>query len=223
MARDHLFTGETWLKEQKLIQPEELRPTPIKYVFLDIDGVLNSSGSCLVKTGPIRDSIQMESFQHLHMVWADEDFQLDYRKQDTIDTADPTAVALMTRLLVKGHCKLVMSSSHRYSFRDHPRLPCGYNSKEHRTWLALYLQAMGLGFFGELDITPDLHCERGHEVDMYIENVLQDGDKYVIIDDGADFFSHQNLVKTDPTVGFTHTNYLECCKILGIDESSLIY
>lgn len=216
MPRDHLFTGADWAYEQsKLFQPPH--PFPLRFVFLDLDGVINSSRSVMARTGPMLDEVQEGDLLHLK----NKDY-LGYLAQYTVDTTDPVAVALINRLLDKGPCRLVLSSSHRYAMRDMDNPPA-FNSDAHRALLRMYLSSMGLRWQGRLEITPNLHCERGEEVNMYMEKVLQEEDKYVILDDGRDFKAHQNLVWCDPKVGFSHQNYLECCDVLEIEESPLLY
>lgn len=181
----------------------------MKALFLDIDGVLNSSRSVLARCGVVNNKIADELDDC--PVWGNP---TDFRY--TLRTIDPVAIGLVNRLLDKSGAKLFLSTSHRTMFKYNTY----YGSVEHLARLNLYLEAMGISrpVYG---LTPKLHQLRGDEVQECLDAHCQITD-YVILDDGKDFYPEHPLVWCDPVVGFSAANYYECCKILGVQESSIL-
>ncbi len=64
--------------------------------------------------------------------------------------------------------------------------------------------------------TPDLRGQiltiRGDDINAYLNT--NSVDKYVILDDGSDFYDDQVLVQTDPKYGFTPTDLDKAMKLL---------
>jgi hypothetical protein len=185
----------------------------MKVLFLDIDGVLNSSRSVFVKIGPTE--LTSEGARSLAGEHRDG---LPYGARFGLMCADPVCIALLNLLLEETGATLVLSSTHRMFFRDE-HTP--YGSEKHLRLLRRYLETMGVRVTDAFDITPRLHTPRGNEVQAWIDE-RGEPEAYVILDDGRDFDSSQPLVWCDPVNGFDFTNYAEACRQLGVNEPGLI-
>lgn len=205
----------------------------MKLVFLDIDGVANSSRSVIVKMGPTLQTSelvrQLAMLDHADF-YDSTDKQpsedgLDYSVRFGLQCADPVCVALINKLFeADSSIGLVLSSTHR-KFLHHSKV--SYGSQEHLGRLRLYLTAMGFQVPTFFSVTRNSHHRRGAEIDAWIcqawENGLyDDGDEYVIIDDSADMLPGQSFVRVDAEHGFSFANYAEACKMLGLKEPGMV-
>lgn len=193
----------------------------MKFIFLDIDGVANSSRSVFVKLGPTPETSEL--VRQLQKLDEPDETELEYGVAFGLKTVDPVCVALINKL-IDDNTGLVLSSTHR-KFLWNSKVP--YGSKEHLDRLRLYLTAMGFKVPPFLGVTPILHKQRGDEIDGWLnmarENgIYDDDDKYVILDDAADMLPDQPLVLCDATQGFSFENYAEACRRLGVDAPGLI-
>ena len=185
----------------------------MKFIFLDVDGVLNSSRSVLARLPN-----QSEARSQLEVLYR-EDGEIPYGPRYTLETLDPVAVGLVNRLTREANAQIVLSTSHRAMFLDGGIL---YGGKQHMFMLRLYFKAMGIE--GQIyDITPRLNVTRGAEVKKWLDDHRQLVTHYVILDDGRDFHSSQPLIWCDPHIGFSHANYFAASKELGLANTSLIY
>lgn len=173
-------------------------------IFLDIDGVLNSTRSYMATEN---SSIDM-----------DKEFpncDISFVTNLLISTVDPIAVGLLNRLLEKSGADLWLISSHRNALCPRGQL---YGSIDHLANLNKLLGFMGVEKT-LTGITPTLHGIRGKEVEIIVNKFeIED---YVIFDDSADFIPGQPLVKIDPDIGLNTTDYYQACKILGVSEFAL--
>jgi hypothetical protein len=192
----------------------------MKYLFLDIDGVLNSTRSCFVKIGP-----NLATSEAVRELAQRVSGGLPYGVTFALKCVDPICVELVNRLLKESGATLVLSSSHRTHLTD-AHTP--YASKGHLGRLRLYLECMGLYVPMNFDVTPVLHKPRGQEVEEFFEtNELPENGghghpAYVILDDGADFHNYQPLVCVDASNGLSFENFASACTVLNISEPSTI-
>lgn len=186
----------------------------MKAIFLDIDGVLNSTASTLVKVGMASEDAWKAM---LDIAWNKSyPNYIEY----TVRCTDPVAVALVNRLIEKSGATLVLSSSHRKHFAE----TWGYGSEAHLQRLSLMLQAMGLNTSTFTAITPMLYVERGVEIRRWLDE-HPEVERWVTLDDGDDILPQHdcNLIKTDARLGLTGENYFAASMQLGINESHILY
>ena len=211
----------------------------MKLIFLDIDGVINSCRSVIVKIGPTVDT--SEKVRELATLdWEDfhdgtapdqdcrDDSGLDYGVEFGLMTVDPVCVALVNKLLdAEPNIGLVLSSTHR-KFLCHSKVP--FRSPEHLRRLRLYLTALGINVPDFFSTTPVMDKKRGYEIDAWLNHAYEEGifddtcgeDRYVILDDAAVMLDIQPLVRVDATHGFSFENYGEACRRLGLKEPGLV-
>lgn len=187
-----------------------------KALFLDIDGVLNTSGSCLALTGRKWGSKHADAMEKLTAL-AGINGELPYLVTHTANTIDPTAVELVNRLFDKEpNLMLVLSTSHRTLFNH-----LGFGSELHLKALDLYAKVLGLraSVFG---ITPVIVGPRSKEVATFLEQ-HPEINTHLAIDDGNDFSQCDCIfLRIDPSVGFTGKDYFQATLELDISESSII-
>ena len=186
----------------------------VKAIFLDIDGVLNSSRSVLAKIGVVCAS-QPQCEAYLDLIDSIT-YEPAYGAKFALKCVDPVCVGLVNRLIKESGASVVLSSTHRMHFDDN--VP--YGSKEHRELLVLYLRAMGL-LIEDIDVTPVLHQIRGEEVRAYLD-AHTEITEYVILDDSQDFHADQPLVHCNATYGFDVDQYREAACKLSIPAPSQI-
>ena len=118
---------------------------------------------------------------------------------------DPVAVKLVSLLCDNTDSKLVISSTWRLNYKEyaltHLLEVAGFQKKH---------------FYYDAFYTPRNHScvTRGEDVQGWID-INGVPKKYICIDDRADFFDYQNLVQTDPKLGFSADNYWDAMEKLG--------
>jgi hypothetical protein len=200
----------------------------VKVLFLDVDGVLNTSTSCLLKCGMyLSTCAQRDAWWELfHLVGHDD--QVPYGPTYSVNSIDPMAVGLVNRLLDKEPTlRIVFSSSHRSFFAASTyEYPCEFASPIHLERLTTYLTSLGIKIQGRLiGITPRLHTRRGLEINTWLQ--AYDGPEithHAAVDDEAAIYPYETtLIRTDAKFGLTADKYFELCNALGIHESPIIY
>lgn len=171
----------------------------MKIIFLDIDGVVNSTRSFLAGRARL-DAYKAK----------DED--VPYYSKLTLCTIDSVAVDMINRILVEADAHIVLSSSHRMHFR---RMDISHVQE--------YLTR--LGFIGErcIDVTPVLdNCPRGLEIKTWLDT-RDDVECFVIIDDSSDMLDEQEpfFVRTNLEIGLSAEDYRKASKILGKEDTSV--
>ena len=176
----------------------------IKPIFLDIDGVVNSTRSTFVKVGPVAGDS--------HPVIG----PIPYTSAFALRCVDPICVELINLLIESDpQVAVVLSSTHRKSFAHGD-----YGSQNHLDRLRTFLTEMGFRLPAYFDVTPVLHRPRGEEVKQYLDSLDEAGKfqviDYVILDDGKDFLDYQPLVHIDAAIGMDFPNYADACKYLAV-------
>lgn len=200
----------------------------MKIIFLDIDGVLNSTRSVIAKIGPtaetseeVRELTRLDEHDHDMIT----DNGLEYGARFALETVDPVCVALLNRLLEQSDdIVVVLSSTHRRFF-CHSKVT--YGSNEHLRRLRLYLGAMGVKVPEAFSVTSNTYKPRGEQIDEWLNHayengIYDDGDLYVILDDSTDMLPNQPLIRIDPEHGFDFADYAEACKHLGLKEPNVV-
>lgn len=151
-----------------------------KFIFLDIDGVLNSTRSAIALGGygffPGRNRMQGAT---------------DWVKEAKLD---PIAVLLLERLVRNTDAAVVISSTWRI----------GSNVEEFQGLFKAYVPD---NVFNIIGMTPTTNrCHRGEEIDLWLTENSQPSDTYVILDDDSDMLPEQRpfFVQTDYQIGLTH-------------------
>lgn len=165
----------------------------MKYIFLDIDGVLNStkyvtSDYYKQATAGMSDAEVMLIAHHLHL--------------------DPEAIKLVNDLVKRSGAKVILSSTWRgkYSCEEMTEMMKGRGAE-----------------FEISDATPALfgkvhssRIPRGKEIGHYLRLLEDWPEAYVILDDHNDMLSHlPYLVRTDVRVGLTQDDVEKALKILN--------
>ncbi len=200
----------------------------MKIIMLDIDGVLNSSRSVIVKIGPtVETSEQVRELARLD----EQDFDmtdetgLEFGARFGLHTVDPICVALVNKLLEADETVgLVLCSSHRRFFCN---IKVPFGGVEHLRRLRMYLTAMGVRVPRFFSVTGNGHTRRGEQVEQWMQfaqndGLVDDGEPYVILDDSSDFMTFQPLIRCDPDYGLSFANYAEACKLLGLKEPGIV-
>lgn len=166
----------------------------MKVLFLDIDGVLNSTKT-LCAFGSIPNTSQLKKAALINNAEVRPEF-------------DPVAVNLIFRLCRLGDVKIVVSSAWRYSFAL-------------RDFIAMFEQCYNIADAADIVIgtTPQLwHQTRGEEIAAWVND--NDVSQFAIVDDVFDFAEEQrnSVVLTSFEEGFTFVHYKQLCELFAISD-----
>lgn len=203
----------------------------MKVLFLDIDGVLNSAASIAAETGARTGAVQrMNQLEHTLRA-LDQPASTSHGLTFTATTIDPTAVALIDRLLERDEdLRLVLSSTHRFYLSSNLTI---FLTREHISRLGAYLYALGIQLAPErlVGATPDYASNeigsrrRGAECAGWLAHARSLGftiTHSVAVDDGGDFTEEDGvtLVMTNGELGLTARDYQRLAKELEINEAT---
>lgn len=196
----------------------------MKVLFLDIDGVLNSTRSVLSHAGELlKTADQLKAISALKVEFDIVD-DLPYGPNFTIGSIDPVAVGLINRLLLKEpRLNIVLSTTHRLHFYGPRFKNYVFGSKEHLGALKRYMTALGLQGERVIGVTSVLNTRRGLEVKDWLDR-HPEVTHQCAVDDGTDFKPDDcNFVRTDAGDGLSGENFYDLTKHLGISESTIIF
>jgi hypothetical protein len=160
-----------------------------KIVFLDIDGVLNTTRSMKLDKVPFQSP-------DIHM-W----FRKGY------DAFDSKCVKNLNKIIEQSGAKIVVSSSWRLSFMEPNMFP----------YLVEYIVSQGVKA-DIIDKTPYLGTKRGYEIEKWLDE-HNDVDGFVILDDNADMGELvTSWVRTSWGKGIENKHVKQALKIMGIKD-----
>jgi hypothetical protein len=166
----------------------------MKVIFLDVDGVLNSTRSFVASkyTDYIKSDVIGPTVFHNHQ------------------NHDPIAIGLVNKLCDNDDIKIVVSSTWRLVGEE------GVIKDLRAMGIT--------GDFATPAITIQLTDIRGEEVNDWLKNhgTKNNVTHHVILDDGSDFYPSQPHVKSNIDIGFSYKNYLEAKKYLGLNTFNLV-
>ena len=165
----------------------------MKVLFLDIDGVLNSTDNMIVR-GNLwninKENKSRDQFGHLF---------------------DERCIRWLQYIIEKTGCKIVISSTWRCSglktmqlmweMRDLPGEVIDCTPTE----VSLSITNLYAATNNEAD--------RGYEIQEWID--IHKPEKYCIVDDDSDMLPHQNFVQTNSKIGLDYSSALVVCRFLN--------
>lgn len=169
----------------------------MKYIFLDIDGVLNSkkygdSDAYKQATAGMSDAHVMLIAHHLHI--------------------DPDAVKLVNDLVDRSGAKVILSSTWRgkYSCAEMTEMLKGRGA-------TFEISDATPALFGKVHSS---RIPRGKEIGHFLRLLEEWPEAYVILDDHDDMLTHLPFtVKTDGKFGLTQADVDKALKILNGDKN----
>jgi hypothetical protein len=168
----------------------------MKIIFLDFDGVLNSS----------RSAAALGGYGSLYRA------NINGLSKDTLKL-DPISVILLRRIVETTGAKIVISSSWRIG----TKIEDFHDVFDVYDWNTREII---------IDKTKVSGKIRGDEVELWLIDHIHLGiEKFAIIDDESDFKPAQKpfLVQTQSSLGLSHISYNKCLEILGaISEDEVL-
>ena len=121
-------------------------------------------------------------------------------------TIDEVAIGLLKWTVKMTGAEVVISSTWRSEGID---------------WIKGVFETKGWGLPPIVGKTPGSGGHRGSQIDEYLRSKYATPDKYVCIDDSSDFYDYQNLIQTDPNLGYTMYDAIKVIDVLGCLEEHL--
>lgn len=167
----------------------------MKYIFLDIDGVFNSTDYCnsieyLTETAGMSDAQIMLIMHHTHL--------------------DPKAIKLFDELVEKSGATVILSSTWRarYSVDEMNEMLKGRGAK-------FQISEATPVLFGKLSS----RIPRGKEIAHFLKLLEKQPESFVILDDHDDMLHLKpQLIQTNPRHGLTPEDVEKALKILNGDK-----
>jgi hypothetical protein len=172
----------------------------MKIIFLDVDGVINSSRS--------HNACKRAREKQFALFMPGDD---DYLSALTKASIDPIAVELINFCAERADAKFVISSSHRLFFQNEVSLDR----------IKKYFLDLGIDAERIIGITPYLpNNPRGDEIQQWLD-AHPEVTHYVIIDDSIDMLESQkkNFVLTTMENGFSYENFKKVVNLLDARSS----
>ena len=166
-----------------------------KIIFLDIDGVINSTRTCAAYKN-------LSGAYFAKMKRGTDEFRAEF---------DPIAVRLIENLVIEANAKIVISSSWRAVFSLDELQEMFHREYNWPSAEGEYI----------IDVTPEFpRSSRGAEIQHWIDNntVGIPNFRYIIIDDGYDFLDNHftRLIQTDPYEGFLVKDYNRALELFDL-------
>jgi len=181
----------------------------MKVLFLDVDGVLNSTRSVIASAYKIKQ-------------YGIDNPDDPYFMKHTRCTIDPISVDLVNRVCKLGDIKIVISSTHRKHIPDGPNKLT--EMKEYFKYLGLDSERI-VGwtevFWG--NSTEHFGHQRGFEIQMWID-AHPEITHYVILDDDSDMLDSQKgwLVRTNNEIGVSWKNFADMKDIFDLKDPGIV-
>ena len=175
----------------------------MKVLFLDIDGVLNSSNWFEYSIYCIKNDMYNRVLNFVEI----NDERIKYK----LNMIDDRAIANLNRIVEETGCKVVLSSSWR-------------SSRESDNTFTEYILKLK-GFRYELyGVTPriwtkEFGTQRGEEIQLWIneESKKNEIESFVILDDDSDILPEQmsNFIHIDSNIGLIDKDVFKAIEILN--------
>lgn len=175
----------------------------MKLLFLDVDGVLNSTRSFV--------GIGMSGPPFPHRMSA-------FAKQGKVYSPnfDPVAVGLLREMVEQYDFKIVLSSTWRIGFKPDETI---------KLWKEFMSEIYDWEDFPIIGQTPDTDDIRGREIDKFMKELDEEIEDFIIVDDDSDMTEKQkenNFHKTTFDVGLTY-EFIKFCEDRYGDSHKIVY
>lgn len=168
----------------------------MKVLFLDIDGVLNST-------------------DNTHVRWYLWGQDTNIKSKDQFGTLfDERCVLWLQYIILQTGCKIVLSSSWRHMGLNKVKLMWELRNLPGEVIDITPLEYDPAVVELYADVNPN--ADRGYEIQEWLDNNLVES--YCIVDDEDDMLSSQKFVRTDQSIGLNRKTSNEIIQILNSKE-----